>query len=57
VRWVQRYAPEFEKRWRPVCPGGRPVTWRAAYLKIRGKWRYLYRAADLALLAHQDARR
>jgi hypothetical protein len=25
MRWVQRYAPEFEKRWRRFCPGGRPV--------------------------------
>src|SRR5467141_2844781 len=25
MRWVQRYAPECEKRWRRFCPGGRPV--------------------------------
>src|ERR1700731_686579 len=25
MRWVWRYAPEFEKRWEAVRPGGRPV--------------------------------
>ena len=25
MRWVQRYAPEFEKRWRRFAPGSRPV--------------------------------
>jgi len=25
MRWVQRYAPEFEKRLATVCPGGRPL--------------------------------
>ena len=45
MRWVQRYAPEFEKRWRPFARVvGR--SWRVdeTYVKIRGKWCYLYRA-------------
>ena len=45
MRWVQRYAPEFEKRWRRFARAvGR--SWRAdeTYVKIRGEWRYLYRA-------------
>jgi hypothetical protein len=25
MRWVQRYAPEFEKRWRRFAQGRRPV--------------------------------
>ena len=42
MRWVQRYAPEFEKRWRRIA---RAVgqSWRVdeTYVKIRGKWCYL----------------
>jgi len=47
MRWVHRYAPEFERRWnrfaRPVGP-----SWRVdeTYVKISGKWVYLYRAVD-----------
>src|SRR5262245_25067481 len=48
-RWVQRYAPELERR----CRGELRITkrsWRVdeTYSRVAGKWTYLYRAVDSA---------
>jgi transposase-like protein len=47
LRWVQRYVPEFEKKWsRFARPVG--ISWRVdeTYIRVRGEWKYLYRAVD-----------
>src|SRR4029450_4278415 len=46
-RWVVKYSPQleeaFHRRKRPVW-----VSWRLdeTYIKVKGAWRYLYRAVD-----------
>ncbi|MEM9945998.1 MAG: IS6 family transposase [Cyanobacteria bacterium P01_D01_bin.36] len=64
-RWVQAYSPELDKRCRPYL---RPTndSWRVdeTCVKVRGKWKYLYRAVgsagntlDFMLSAKRDAKR
>ena len=49
LRWVQHYTLEFAKRWHRYARsvGG---SWRCdeTYIKVRGRWVYLYRAVDKA---------
>src|SRR3954447_26896578 len=46
-RWVQRYAPEMNHRCRPELRKTNG-SWRCdeTYLRVAGKWTYLYRAVD-----------
>src|ERR1700757_3348568 len=46
-RWVQRYAPEMERRLRKRLKATND-SWRVdeAYVRVKGKWTYLYRAVD-----------
>jgi IS6 family transposase len=46
-RWVQRFAPELEKRLRRhLRPCRGPWHVDEAYVRVGGQWRYLYRAVD-----------
>jgi transposase-like protein len=62
-RWVQRYAPEVERRVRKRLKAIND-SWRVdeTYVRVKGQWRYLYRAVDSSgatldflLSATQDA--
>ena len=46
-RWIQAYAPEVEKRIRPHLRLSNG-SWRVdeTYIKVKGRWTYLYRAVD-----------
>jgi transposase-like protein len=47
LRWVQCYVPKFQNKWNRYA---RPVgtSWRLdeTYIRVRGEWKYLYRAVD-----------
>ena len=48
-RWVQTYAPEVEKRLRWYWKKGFGGSWQVdeTYIKVKGEWKYLYRAIDI----------
>lgn len=47
-RWVIQYAPELENEFRKRHKRNIGSSWRMdeTYIKIKGKWNYLYRAVD-----------
>ncbi len=47
-RWLQKFAPEIEKRLRWRWRRSQSTSWRVdeTYVKGRGEWAYLYRALD-----------
>ena len=46
-RWVQRYAPEINKRMRPhLKMSGTSYRLDETYVKVGKEWKYLYRAVD-----------
>ena len=47
LRWVTRYVPEFERRWKRFSKSV-GTSWRVdeTCIAIRGKWHFLYRAVD-----------
>jgi hypothetical protein len=61
LRWVQRYVPEFEKRWSRYA-GSVGGSWRCdeTFIRVKGQWTYLYRAVkqgrtvDFLLTAKRD---
>ncbi len=46
-RWVLKYAPELDRRIRPQLRSTND-SWRVdeTYIKVKGQWKYLYRAVD-----------
>jgi IS6 family transposase len=46
-RWVQRYAPELEKRCRPhLKPTNDSDRVDGTCVKVKSQWQYVYRAID-----------
>ena len=47
MRWVHQYSPEIEKKVRKYLKPNND-SWRIdeTYVKVKGKWKYLYRAVD-----------
>ena len=47
MRWVHQYAPELDKKIRrKLNLTGDSWKLDETYVKIKGKWKYLYRAVD-----------
>jgi transposase-like protein len=47
LRWGQHYVPEFEKQWqRYLRPVGSSWHIDETYIRVKGRWTYLYKAVD-----------
>src|SRR3954471_14335382 len=47
LRWVQRYVPEFEKRWSRYARNvDGSCDCDEIYIRLKSQWTYLYRAVD-----------
>ena len=54
MRWVHQYAPELDKKIRRKLKHTRD-SWKLdeTYIKIKDKWKYLYRAVDKEALVQK----
>ena len=54
-RWVQRFAPEMEKRLRWQWRRPQSTSWRSdeTYVKVRGKWAWRDGAEDYEIRTHR----
>jgi transposase-like protein len=47
LRWVQLYTPEFQKRWQRFARTvGGSCRMGETYVRVKGRWTYLYQAVD-----------
>jgi IS6 family transposase len=47
MRWVHQFSPELDKRIRPYLkPTNDSFRTDETYIKVKGQWKYLYRAVD-----------
>ena len=47
-RWVQKYSPILQKRLQWYWKSSPGLSWQVdeTYIKVKGQWKYLYRAID-----------
>jgi IS6 family transposase len=47
MRWIHQFGPELDKRIRPYLkPTNDSFRTDETYIKVKGEWKYLYRAVD-----------
>ena len=55
-RWVMAYSPKINKRYRKHLKSTND-SWKVdeTYIKVNGKWKYLYRAVDSQLIRVENS--